>query len=157
MWSINEEKLRELGFLCPDEQVARIDEGPWKQGGQHFVMVADIHLQNGSSKKIAFKCPYDVFGEKAAQRWVERRVELARRIREAGGSVPKLEVYDRVTMVQEYIDGEFITEENRKRYQPLLDREFKIYRQLGLKYMDMHDGNFVISNGRAYCIDIDFL
>ncbi len=111
-----EKRFIELDFIKPYEKVRSITDYSkncsWKPensdeyhgwSGQVLWWLIDLNLENGNRRYI-MKCPWDTFGS-GIEYFVDNRVELSRKLMEAGVNVPIIKKYDKGTMVHEYVEG----------------------------------------------------
>lgn len=154
-------RLRELGFVSPSEQVSYVDLGEWKQHGQFFVARMVVGVLNGEGQKERaywLKCPHDFYCD--LDDVVQRRVNIAKRLRNFGCSVPVTEWFEPATMIQEEIVGRLVPHDDWRMPEWAREpvrKEKELYTLAGLKYMDGSGGNFIVDDaGKAWCIDLDF-
>jgi len=160
-----EERLKSIEFLANNEMVTGVNVGQYKMGGQVYWWPIEIELDSGERRKYVMKAPHDTFGD-AITLFVEGRVRISKMLRETGIPTPRTGLYDKGTFIQEYVEGvpldislKSVTLNQRE---SLLEQKKKIIdrceKELGLTFMDNHDGNFIVDNsGRVNLIDLDFL
>lgn len=156
-----ESRLRELGLILPNEVVAGIQTGDWKQSGQFYVSRMAVHVAGSDGlqeRAYWLKCPHDFFCD--LEELTRRKVETAKMLRNGGCNIPYTELFEPATIIQEEVAGRFAKidgSQTASNDATLVRKELELYASLGLKHMDVKDDNFIITgDGRAFCVDLDF-
>ena len=100
---IDLERLRETGFLEHSDIVLDVKEGDWTGGSDNYVCPVDIKTTN-SKKRVWLKAYVGSFGNGIIT-GTNTRINIARLLADAGANIPKTELYEPGTIVQEHIEG----------------------------------------------------
>jgi hypothetical protein len=169
MGSLNEGRLREIGWLKPGEKVISITDGSadYQMGGEVYWWTESTAVDTGAGtqeRKYVFKCPHDTYGDTITA-WVIKRSAASKTLREAGFPVQNAMPYDKGTLIGDYVEGETLfdagkrlSKEEHAGYMAKAERMLAEMRaKLGIELADKSEGQYIVTpKGELYLIDLDF-